>query len=296
MNINWIPTNEIYGRLLQEAAAEKRQQIYLDELIKPWAAMMQMVGAQSDDPLAGPRAWNWLLPDQTAEIERLLTQLEAANAWAVGRDALKTAVSSFAPFADQMPLNHAEGWLMLADPARSSNFMRGYTGAIHFMQPMFVGQFWEITAENMTKLPGLLAHELHHLIRLRLFPWDMQNTNVADYIVLEGTAESFAAALFGEESVGHFITEFDDAEYKTAKQLIGAGLERTGFNVIRSYIFGDELAAQSGYEPLGGMPLYGGYHIGYQVVQAFLQQTGMSIQEATFVSADEIVSRSGFFD
>jgi uncharacterized protein YjaZ len=65
--------------------------------------------------------------------------------------------------------------------------------------------------------------------------------------------------------------------------------------VIRSYIFGDALAEQNGYAPLGGMPSYGGYAVGYHIVQAFLQRTGMSVEEATFVSADEIVAESQFF-
>jgi uncharacterized protein YjaZ len=78
--------------------------------------------------------------------------------------------------------------------------------------------------------------------------------------------------------------------------MIAEGLHKTGFNVIRSYIFGDPLAEQSGYEPLGGMPVYGGYTIGYHVVQAYLKRSGRTIEEATFVSAEEIVAGSGFFD
>jgi uncharacterized protein YjaZ len=122
------------------------------------------------------------------------------------------------------------------------------------------------------------------------------NTTVADYIVIEGTAESFAAALFGEDAVGYFITEFDAAEFETARRMIGAGLQATGFNLIRSYIFGDALAERSGYQPLGGMPTYGGYAIGYHVVQAFMQRSGKTIEETTFLPASEIVAESRFFD
>ena len=136
---------------------------------------------------------------------------------------------------------------------------------------------------------------MHHLIRLRAFPWDMQHTSVADYIVVEGTAESFAASLFGEHAVGYFITEFDAAEFETARRLIGEGLHATGFDVIRSYIFGDALAERSGYKPLGGMPTYGGYAIGYHVVQAFMKRSGRTIEEVTFLPATEIVAGSGFF-
>jgi uncharacterized protein YjaZ len=35
--------------------------------------------------------------------------------------------------------------------------------------------------------------------------------------------------------------------------------------------------------------------VGYRVVQAFLQRTGLSVEEATFIPADEIVAESRFF-
>lgn len=44
------------------------------------------------------------------------------------------------------------------------------------------------------------------------------------------------------------------------------------------------------------MPTYGGYATGYHVVQASLKRGGLSIEEATFLPAKEIVSGSGFFE
>jgi uncharacterized protein YjaZ len=300
MKSKWMPTNEYYHRILDAPDATNRQQLYMDLFIEPWRSMMQMMAGQfgggSDDPLAGARMWAWLLPDQTETMTMLLGKLEAADAWTVGGEALAVATARFDGYAAQILFDDATGWLMLADPARSNALERGYTGAIDWMQPRFIGQFWEPNEENLPRLPGLVAHEMHHLVRLRAFPWDMQRTSVADYIVVEGTAESFAAALFGERAVGFFITEFDEGEFETARRIIGEGLDRTGFNVIRSYIFGDALAERSGYQPLGGMPTYGGYAIGYHVVQAFLQRSGLSIEETTFLPANEIIEGSGFFD
>ncbi len=66
--------------------------------------------------------------------------------------------------------------------------------------------------------------------------------------------------------------------------------------MIRGYIFGDALAERGGFRPVGGMPTFGGYAVGYQVVRAFLKRSGLSIEEATFLPATEIVSASGFFD
>lgn len=299
LKTNWIPTNEYYHRLLATPDAATRHQLYLDLFVEPWRPMMQMmsrtIGSEQADPLDGARAWAWLLPDQMDTIAAILQKMEAAGTWNIGAEALTTAAARFATFDDRIPFDTVTGWLVLADPARSNKLERGYTGAVDWLSPRFIGQFWEPNEHNLPRLPGLVAHEMHHLIRLRAFPWDMQHTSVADYIVVEGTAESFAASLFGEHTVGYFITEFDAAEFETARRMIGDGLHATGFDVIRSYIFGDALAERSGYKPLGGMPTYGGYAIGYHVVQAFMKRSGRSIEEVTFLPATEIVAGSGFF-
>ncbi|MBW7884053.1 MAG: hypothetical protein H3C34_15705 [Caldilineaceae bacterium] len=130
-----------------------------------------------------------------------------------------TSSSRFDALNARLPVETVTGWLALADPARSNRYERGYTGAIDWTEPRFIGQFWEPNEHNLPRLPGLVAHELHHLIRLRVFPWDMHMTTVADYIVLEGTAEAYAASLFGEDAVGYFITEFDPDEFETARQV-----------------------------------------------------------------------------
>lgn len=299
MKIKWIPTNEYYRSIINAPTPSARRRLYLDLLVEPWRPMMAMMGQSmssgQSDPLAGARAWGWLLPDQVQEMSAMLEKLETAGAWTHGREALAAAAARFDRFSDRIPFDTVEGWLALADPARANPFERGYTGATDWTQPRFIGQFWEPNEYNLPRLPGLVAHEMHHLIRLRLFPWDMQSTTVADYIILEGTAESFAASLFGEDKVGYFITEFDPDELETASRLIGQGLQATGFDVIRSYIFGDALAKRGGFQPLGGMPAYGGYVVGYQVVQAFLKRSGLSIEEVTFLPAEDIIRESAFF-
>jgi uncharacterized protein YjaZ len=301
MRTEFTPTNEYYHRILEAPDAETRRQLYLDLLVQPWKPMMDMLsgmipGSATDgppDPLAGARAWAWLLPDQVAEMAALLEKLEAADAWTTGRQALAEAAARFEPFAGQIPFDKITGWLALADPATANPLERGYTGAVDWTQPRIIGQFWDANPDNLSRLPGLVAHEMHHLIRLRAFPWGPA-TSVADYIIVEGTAEAFAASLYGADKVGYFITEFDPGNFETARRAIGAGLDKTGFDVIRGYIFGDALAERWGFQP-AGVPTYGGYAIGYHVVQAFLERSGRSIEETTFLPAVEIVQGSGFF-
>lgn len=43
------------------------------------------------------------------------------------------------------------------------------------------------------------------------------------------------------------------------------------------------------------MPTYGGYALGYQIVQTYLDRTGISAAEATFTAAADIIRDSGYF-
>ena len=60
------------------------------------------------------------------------------------------------------------------------------------------------------------------------------------------------------------------------------------------YIFGDQLLD---YEltKSTGIPRYGGYAVGYHAVQAFLKNTGMSVEEATLLDGEKIMEKSGYF-
>jgi uncharacterized protein YjaZ len=297
MKAHFVRTDDIYGEIIAAPDDRERKRIYLEQLVQPWQQMMAMVGgmwgSDSADELAGPRAWNWLLPEDLTSEPEILKKMKDANAWQLAKEALEKGVRSFEPYADRIPFETIEGWLVLADAEKADPIGRGYTGGIDFFQPRFICQYDTLTEANLRSLPGCVVHEFNHLVRLKAFPWDMQNTSVADYIVHEGLAESFAAELFGEAVVGYYVTDFDESQLHTANSLIMDGLDKTGFDVIRAYIFGDHWAEKLNL-PKTGMPAYGGYAIGYHVVQAFLQRSGCSAAEATFIPANHIVRESGW--
>lgn len=296
---HFVRSDEVYQAMIAAPSIAEKEALFIEQLAQPWAQMMQMAAAHTGanveaDPLAGARAWNWLLPEQFMEVPEAFTRLHQVDAWQTASDALETAAVAMQPFAERIPFDRVEGWLVLGDSAKSDPVMRGYTGGVDFFQPRLLGQFDTPNDYNIPRISGLVAHEFHHLIRLRVFPWDMMNTTVTDYIIHEGLAESFAAELFGEDMIGYFVTDFDEAELDTAREIVGGGLQATGFNILRSYIFGDYWAEKLNL-PKVGMPTYGGYAIGYRVVQAYLARTGKSVFDATFVKADEIKRQSGFF-
>lgn len=299
MKTEFVPTNDYYHRIINAPDAETRHQLYMELIVKPWKQMHDIMIAHipdaEKDELSGARNWQWLLPDDLTEIPQSLAILEQANAWEIGAEAMRQGADCFAPYADKIGIDHITGWLMLADPSKADPIMRGYTGGIDFFSPRFAGQFATPDADNLPRLGGLIVHEMHHLFRGRLFPWGPQTT-VADYIVMEGTAEAFAASLFGEDKVTFFVSEVDPADLEKARPLMKDGLKKSGFDVIRGYIFGDYWAEKSGLPAVGGMPAYAGYSTGYHVVKAFMERTGKSIVETTFIPSDEIVADSGYFD
>ncbi len=294
----FVRTDQYYHAVINAPRADEREKRYLDYFIQPWATMLEAMTAYmsnvAEDPLAGARAWHWLLPDQLTEIPSALTILETENAWERGAEAMQATAAHFQDYAERLGIEKIVGWLILADPATSDPIMRGYTGGIDWMQPRFIAQFDTPNDDNLSKLEGLIAHEMHHLFRMRAVPYNFMQITVAEYIVLEGLAEAFAAAIYGESAITFFATEISDDDLRYAKSIMQAGLWETGWQVVRSYLFGDYWAEQFGLIKVG-MPTYGGYAVGYQVVRAFLERTGTDIVAATFLPADEIVKASGYF-
>ncbi|EOO61993.1 hypothetical protein IKE_05783 [Bacillus cereus VD196] len=59
-------------------------------------------------------------------------------------------------------------------------------------------------------------------------------------------------------------------------------------------MFGDEISAQEGYQPVG-LPFCAGYAVGYKAIQSYMKNHNKTIYEATLASTDEIISESNLF-
>ncbi len=295
MQTTFINTNEIYHQIIAAPDMATRTQLYQSGFIEPCQTMFQAFGQwqQSDDPLAVARNWNYLMPKDLTAVPEALRLLETAAAWRTAGAALKTGAERLAPYTD---LETVAGWLMLQNPQHADPLVCGAAGAVDFFtyQNFFI-LYDTPTPENMRALPGMVVHELNHLVRFKARRWNIQTATVAEYIVIEGLAESFAQACFGSEVLCHYVTDFDERQLNTAKTLIAANLDTAGFNKVRGFIFGDAMAERHGFTAAGGMPTFGGYAIGYHVVQAFLEKSGCSIEAATLLDAQEIVAKSGYF-
>lgn len=222
-----------------------------------------------------------------------LDALAAADAEGLLREARDRSVRAFADAGRPLPTPHVEGGLILGD--RDNPYfmrtMRGYSGSGSV--PGYVNVTIWPTDYTLPRLRPAAAHEYHHNVRLSYAPFT-PNISVAEYIVLEGLAESFAAALYGHDLIGPWVTTLNEEETARSKGIIGGALDVSCFDKVRPYIFGDDASGFAGDAPIG-LPFCAGYTIGFHVVQSYLRRTGRTIVEATFTPAAGIVAESRYF-
>jgi uncharacterized protein YjaZ len=296
MQLHIINVESIYRRLLSTTDAEERESLYRQELLAPFEGMMRFFGG--GDPLALAKMWTLYTPEDFAgemrpTIEELVDRMAAGDAWHRSAAALERGAAAFAPYADRISLDIVNCALVLTNARRANTIDRGYAGFGGIPGYVMV-TYSQANDYTLPRVEGASVHELNHNVRFKVIPFLPMQVTVADYIVAEGLAESFAAELFGEEVVGYFVTDFSEEELATARRIIGGALEVSGFDAVRGYIFGDAIAGSRGL-PKAGVPNFAGYATGYRVVRQYLQRTGKTVAEATFLPSHEIIAESGFF-
>ena len=181
--------------------------------------------------------------------------------------------------------------MYIADPKKLA-LQKGYCGFGGI--PGFIQVSVYPDSYNIPKLPAVIAHEFHHNLRFSYFDWDQGNVTVGDYLIIEGLAESFAKELYGEDLLGPWVTSFDKEDLAYSTEVIKDALNVKGFAEVSSYMFGDPIAKEQGYQPVGLSP-FAGYAVGYQAVQSFMEKNHVGIGEATLLSTDEIINSCGWF-
>lgn len=301
MKIHMIDSIGLYRRIIAAADPLEKQTHFIEGLLLPFAGMFQRFGVSltadsQDKVMEMVGSWRLHTP-ATLDAAALdaLRLLDEADAQARTEAALKHAAEAFAPYADQIRLDQITAALMLSQPAADlPGNMRGYAG-FGGVPGYIMPTFSEPNAYNLARVEPIAAHEFHHNIMFSLVPFNPMTVTVGEYIIYEGLAESFATSLYGDDLVGFFVEDVAPADLEIAREKIGAALDVNGFDKVRGYIFGDGGETLWGYEAVG-VPPFGGYAVGYQVVQAYLRATGKSAVEATFTPARAIIAESGYFE
>lgn len=297
IDITVIDTEVLCRRLLAITDAAERETLYRRALLDPFAGMFRAMGG--GDPLAQAKGWTLYTPEDFANgarerITMMLDRLEAGDAWARTADAAERARAAFAPYAARIPLEAVTVALVLTDQARSNPLDRGYSG-FGGIPGYVLTTYSDPNDYTLPRIGGATVHELNHNVRFTLFPFNPMTVTVGEYSIAEGLAEAFAAELYGEDVVGYYVTDITPDDLATARRVIAGALDATGFNVVRGYIFGDVIAQAMG-RPAQGVPNFAGYAVGYHVVRRYLERSGTTAVEATFVPAREIIAESGYFE
>lgn len=293
-------TAAVYRMIIEEKNKRKRRELFRSELMLPYEGMFAAFGASLNprrgktDAMKMLEIWKFVMPEKLDQkAVQQLEALERFGAWNLMRETLRAASDAFKAYENKIPLKHSLAGIFLLDPGRMDPVDHGYSG-YGGIPGYIMLTYSELDDYNKSRFQPALAHELHHNIRLSIMPWDPVNITVEEYIVLEGLAESFGTWLYGQDKVGYYVSEFPAEKLAEARNLIKESLDKKGFAEIRNYLYGDRAPGKA-KKPLG-IPAFTGYKIGYEVVQAYLQKTGKTPVDATFVPAKEIVKASGYFD
>jgi uncharacterized protein YjaZ len=143
---------------------------------------------------------------------------------------------------------------------------------------------------TMSRLPAALAHECNHNIRFQHIKW-RNDITLAEMMITEGLAENFAVLQYGIENMGPWVSKVSMEELEDyIKPIIKEGLFLKGLDNITAYLYGDDIAREKGYFPVG-LPFCAGYACGYYMVKYYLEKTGEDIASATVKPAEEIMGK-----
>lgn len=277
-------TYTLYNEMLS-LPEEKRKDFFSDKLMKPFDTVFQMMNMPKT-----PEALGCLpLSGYDAEMQRMLRNLVDNDAWNDAQKTIEIAEEKFKSVGIKVPQKIIVG-IFLGNPeflARNE----GYTG--FGAMPGYVQIVIAPNKVNIPKIKACIAHEFHHNVLFHNATWNFMNVSVGKYLAVEGLAESFAASLFGEETIGHWTTAIQGETLEKTRRILGKALDIKGFMEVRKYIFGDHPLLPASEHI--GIPYCGGYAVGYHAVQDYIKRTGISAAEATILDGDEIMRLSGYF-
>ncbi len=286
MKINILDTDKLYTEMLLLPNNE-RDAFFDEKFLQPFTPMFERTGMPRD-----PDALSCLALSGADHIAKdMLDQLIAVDAWGQAQKAIEYAESDFEKYGINMPEVITLG-IFLGDPVKLAQ-SEGYTGV--GSMPGYIQIIIAPSTQNIPKLSACIAHEFHHNVLFANVNWNFMNVTLGQYLAVEGMAEGFAHALYGEDFIGPWVTGVEGTYLEKTRKIVGKNLDVSGFMEVRKYIFGDHPMLPES-EALG-IPFCGGYAVGYHAVQTYLRKTGKTITEVTkaFIDGEDIVKQSGYF-
>ena len=293
-----VDTLKQYEELQTISNINTRKDYFRYKMMRPFEPMWNLINVplkareeNGYDVIMATKMLGYADLSNDSQIDAALTGLKKHEVSSIVHDTMKNCIDKIEENNLKIKAEKIKVGLYVADPIKL-HLHKGYSGFGGI--PGYITITVYPNSYNIPKLPAVIAHEFHHNIRFSYFDWDHGNVTVGDYLVIEGLADSFAKELYGTEQLGPWVTSMDKEELEYSIYVIGEALNTKGFAEVSSYMFGDEIAKQEGYQPVG-LSFCAGYAVGYEVVQAFLKNTGSNIYEASLLSTKEIIEGSGLF-
>lgn len=300
MNITIIRSDRIYRKMVDATPMEK-EEIYRSELMKPFSGKWARIGlplkAENEggyDVVSAAGMSGYYAPRQiTKECSAEIEQISDDAFWKRCEESIRDSLILYEQQGIQLPVQDYVFTVILSDPKNPMTSMTGnYCGDGGI--PGYILGSLVPNEYSMRQLPVALAHETNHNVRWQFMQWSSQIT-LADMIVSEGLAENFAALIYGEDRVGRWVNATTaEVLERTIKPLVKENLMLSDFQMLSSYLYGDEIMALRGGKAVG-MPYCGGYACGYELIRHYLNKTGNSIYEATILPTEEILKQSEDF-
>ena len=300
MKITAIRSDRIY-RSMMSAAPEEKDNLYRDALMGPFEFKWACVGAPlraktagGYDVVSAAAMSGYDVPAQiTQERREEIERISSDAFWADCERSIRSTLEGFEQHGITLPKQEYVFTVLLSDPNSSVTAMAGDYCGDGGIPGYIIGSIVP-NERSLALLPVALTHETNHNVRWQFMQWSNQIT-LADMIVSEGLAETFAANMFGEDKVGRWVRETSPQTLRdVVKPLIRDRLGTSDFAALSSYLYGDAIMALRGGQSIG-MPYCGGYACGYALIGHYLRKTGASIYEATITPTGEILRQTEDF-
>lgn len=215
--------------------------------------------------------------EDLAELSKAVETIDTSGVEALIADALEDASSL-------LPGGPTTVCVFAADPKETfileaMNGVTGFSpGAGRIWLQIYPGGGW------LDEVAAAVAHEYHHSVS---FEMDAQNPSrpidLLDSILLEGRADSFAALLYPEKSYPWTEALSPEQEHDLWN-IMQSQLRSTDEEIHNEFLFGSP-----------DLPHWGGYTIGFHIVQAYLRgHPNVSVTDWTGMGAHELLEQSGY--
>ena len=291
MKLHLIESDSVYRELLT-LPVDQRDAVFKEKLLLPFKEKFAIQRISFDEriPFNVMTLMGYMhkMPKDLSEEDLQMINQFDKDFWETIRKAFNRSVESFT--SKGISLKQQDYYVTALLGNEASPMMRineNYSGDGGI--PGYIFLSLVPNEYTINRIASAMAHECNHNIRYQFVDWEMGS--LKEMIVAEGLAENFAEKMFGQENIGPWVTKNDLETLNTIiKPKLKDSLSINNMQEAMPYLYGDEITKMQGGNPVG-LPYASGYTCGYYLIKYYLKKTGISIEEATLKTADEILSQ-----